>query len=47
VYDRGPVENAKLMKFAPERKAFLYDEEHGMIGNYSPEGITPLGTIRR
>lgn len=42
VYDRGPVENAKLMKLAPDRKAYIYDEEHRMVGNYSPDGITPL-----
>jgi hypothetical protein len=42
VYDRGPVENAQLMKLAPNRKAFLYDEEHGVIGYYAPDGVTPL-----
>ena len=43
VYDRGPAENAQLMKLAPNRKAFLYDEEHGVIGYYAPQGVTPLG----
>ena len=42
VYDRGPVENGKLMRRAPERKAYLFDEEHGMIGHYTPNGVTPL-----
>jgi hypothetical protein len=42
VYDRGPVENAKLMALAPERRAFIFDEEHSAVGVYSPNGITPL-----
>jgi hypothetical protein len=36
------VENAKLMTLAPDRKAFIFDEEHGMVGYYSPAGVTPL-----
>ena len=44
VYDRGPVENAKLMRLAPGRKAYIYDEEHHMVGNYSPDGITPIAS---
>lgn len=36
VYDRGPVENAKLLALAPDRVALLYDEDSGTMGLYAP-----------
>jgi hypothetical protein len=36
VYDRGEVENARLLTHAPERKAYLFDELHGRTYIYDP-----------
>ena len=36
VYDRGDVENAKLMALARDRKAYLFDEVHGLTYEYFP-----------
>ncbi|MEO7456245.1 MAG: hypothetical protein ABIY52_08280 [Gemmatimonadaceae bacterium] len=36
VYDRGEVENARLLSLAPGRKAYLFDEQHGQTFVYDP-----------
>lgn len=36
VYDRGSAENARLMAMAPERKAYVFDEEQDKIFRYDP-----------
>lgn len=36
VYDRGDRENARLLSYAPERKAYLFDEARGRTYNYEP-----------
>jgi hypothetical protein len=36
VFDRGPDENAKLMALAPDREAFIYDEDRNAIFRYDP-----------
>jgi hypothetical protein len=36
VYDRGERENARLLSYAPERKAYLFDEVSGKTYVYDP-----------
>jgi hypothetical protein len=47
VYDRGP-ENLQLLKLAPGRVGYLYDEGNSSISQYGPDGkeMPVLGTRR-
>ena len=39
VYDRGETENARLLDFAPDRKAYLFDEVQGRTYLYDPHSV--------
>jgi hypothetical protein len=47
VYDRGP-ENLQLLKLAPGRVGYLYDEGNSAISQYGPDGkeMPVIGTRR-
>jgi hypothetical protein len=36
VFDRGPEENAKLLALAPDREAFIFDEDRNATFRYDP-----------
>lgn len=39
VYDLGERENARLLRLAPDRTAYLFDEQHGRTYAYDPRAI--------
>ena len=45
VYDRGDRENARLLAYAPERKAYLFDELSGRTYVYDPRA-SESGSVR-